>query len=128
MSERTRSPRRGMCAAVLFLESITLALSTPVMITVAEVDAGTALPLGLGLALVSLLTSGLLGRGEWAYSLGWTIQGAAVALGFVVTTMFFLGAIFALLWASADLLGRKIERERAAAFAAFDAQQRDETA
>lgn len=122
MSERDRSPRRGMCAAVLFLEAITLGLSTPVMIAVADVGAGTALPVGLGLMLVCLLASGLL-RKEWAYSLGWAIQGAAVVLGFLVTTMFFLGAIFALLWGSADLLGRKIERERAAAYAAFDAQQ-----
>jgi hypothetical protein len=38
--------------------------------------------------------------------------------------MFFLGAIFALLWGTADLLGRKIERERAAAYAAFDAERR----
>ena len=124
MSERDKSPRRGMCSAVLFLEAITLGLSTPVMISVADVDPATALPLGLGLAVVCLLTSGLL-RKEWAYSLGWTIQGAAVALGFLVTTMFFLGGIFALLWGSADLLGRKIERERAAAFAAFDRQQGD---
>ncbi|WP_323792369.1 DUF4233 domain-containing protein [Nocardioides sp.] len=121
MSERDKSPRRGMCSAVLFLEAITLGLSTPVMIAVADVPPGTALPVGLGLALLCLLTSGLL-RKEWAYNVGWSIQGAAIALGFLVTTMFFLGGIFALLWASADLLGRKIERERAAAFRAFDAQ------
>lgn len=121
MSERDKSPRRGMCSAVLFLEAITLGLSTPVMIAVADVSPGVALPVGLGLALLCLLTSGLL-RKEWAYTLGWIIQGAAIALGFLVTTMFFLGGIFALLWASADLLGRKIERERAAAFRAFDAQ------
>ena len=122
MSERGRSPRRGMCAAVLFLEGITLGLTTPVMIAVADVGVGTALPVGLGLMLVCFLVSGLL-RKEWAYGLGWAIQGAAVALGFLVTTMFFLGGVFALLWGSADLLGRKIERERAAAYAAFDAQQ-----
>ncbi len=124
MSERTKSPRRGMCSAVLFLEAITLGLSTPVMIAVADVGAATALPVGLGLALVCLLAAGLL-RKEWAYSLGWAVQGAAIALGFLVATMFFLGVIFALLWGAADLLGRKIERERAAAFAAFDAQQGD---
>ena len=48
---------------------------------------------------------------------------AAVALGFVVPAMFGLGAVFAALWAGADLLGRKIERERAAAWAAYDAEQ-----
>ena len=48
------------------------------------------------------------------------MQVAAIALGFVIPLMFVLGGIFALLWGSAYLLGRKIERERAEAFAAFD--------
>lgn len=118
--ERERSPRRGMCAAVLSLEAITLGLTTPVLITVADVETGRALAVGLGLALACLLLAGLL-RAEWAYGLGWVIQVAAIGLGFVIPMMFVLGAIFALLWASAYLLGRRIERERAAAYAAYDA-------
>lgn len=113
-----RSPRRGMCAAVLCLEAITLGLTTPVMITVAGVGTGTALAVGLGLALTCLLLAGML-RGEWAYLLGWLVQVAAVGLGLVVPLMFVLGAIFALLWGMADFLGRRIERERAAAWAAY---------
>ncbi|QCW52415.1 DUF4233 domain-containing protein [Nocardioides dongxiaopingii] len=111
-----------MCAAVLSLEAITLGLSTPVMITVADVAPGTALPIGIGLAVASLVVAGML-RKEWGYALGWAIQVAAVGLGFLVATMFFLGGLFALLWATAYFLGVKIERERAAAYAAFDAQQ-----
>ncbi|WP_028636275.1 DUF4233 domain-containing protein [Nocardioides sp. URHA0032] len=118
--ERTRSPRRGMCAAVLSLEAITLGLTTPVMISVSGVDTSTALWVGLGLCVACLVLAGLL-RAEWAYSLGWVIQGAAIGLGFVIPLMFVLGGIFALLWGSAYFLGRKIERERAAAFAAYDA-------
>jgi hypothetical protein len=117
--DRTRSPRRGMCAAVLSLEAITLGLTTPVMITIADVDAGTAVAVGLGLAVVCLLLAGML-RAEWAYALGWTVQVAAVALGFVIPLMFLLGGIFALLWGAAYFLGRRIEQERADAFAAFD--------
>jgi len=117
--ERSRSPRRGMCAAVLSLEAITLGLTTPVLITIADVDAGTAVAVGLGLALVCLLLAGML-RAEWAYTLGWGVQVAAIALGFVIPLMFVLGGIFALLWGSAYFLGRKIERERAEAFAAYD--------
>ncbi|WP_241005155.1 DUF4233 domain-containing protein [Nocardioides sp. zg-1228] len=117
-----RSPRRGMAAAVLSLEAITLGLSTPVMITIAGVPTGTALTVGLGLALVCLLLAGML-RAEWAYLAGYAVQVAAIALGFVVPVMFALGAIFAALWTAADLLGRKIERERAAAWAAYRAEQ-----
>ncbi len=114
-----RSPRRSMCATVLSLEAITLGLTTPVMITIAGVSPGTALPVGLGLALASIVVAGLL-RAEWAYALGWLIQVAAIGLGFVVPLMFGLGPIFALLWGAAYFLGRKIERERAAAYAEYE--------
>ena len=121
-SNTERSPRRGMAAAVLSLEAITLGLTTPVMITIADVPIGTALAVGLGLAAVCLLLAGML-RAEWAYVAGYVVQLAAIALGFVVPVMFGLGLVFAALWTSADLLGRKIERERAAAWAAYRAEQ-----
>lgn len=118
-ADAARSPRRGMCAAVLSLEAITIALTVPVLITLGGVPAGRAVAVGLGLAVVCLLLAGLL-RSEAAYLAGWLVQVAAIALGFLVPMMFFLGALFALLWGSAYLLGRKIERERAAAYAARD--------
>lgn len=118
---RVRSPRRGMCAAVLSLEAVTLGLTTPVMVTLGDVPLGTALAIGLGLTLACLLLAGML-RKEWAYHAGWVIQGAAIGLGFLVPMMFFLGAIFALLWGTAAFLGRRIETERAAAYAAYDEQ------
>jgi len=121
MSEsEVRSPRRGMCAAVLSLEAITLGLTTPVMITLTDVSTPTALALGLGLTLACLVLAGLL-RSEWAYGAGWVIQLAAIGMGFLVPMMFLLGAIFALLWGTATFLGSKIERERAAAYAAHEA-------
>ena len=52
--------------------------------------------------------AGLL-RFEWAYGLGWAIQVAAIALGFVIPMMFVLGAIFVVLWATAYFLGPQIE-------------------
>lgn len=116
MTETPRSPRRGMCAAVLSLEAIVLGLTTPVMISISDVATSTALSVGLGLMVACLLVAGLL-RGEWAYLLGWVIQVAAIGLGVLVPIMFVLGPIFALLWGTAYFLGRKIERERAEAFA-----------
>ena len=115
-----RSPRRGMCAAVLALEAVVLGLTTPVMIMISGVPTSTALLVGLGLAVACLAVAGML-RAPWAYLLGWVLQVAAVGLGFVVPIMFLLGAIFALLWGMADFLGRKIERERAAAWAEYRA-------
>ena len=120
MSERDRSPRRGMCAAILSLESITLGLTSPVLVSIADVSVGVALGVGLGLALVCVLLAGLLRR-PWAYWGGALVQVAAIALGVLIPLMFVLGIIFAVLWGMADLLGRRIEQDRAAAFAAYDA-------
>lgn len=107
-----RSPRRMMCASVLFFECIVLGLVTPVLISVEDMDTSTALVVGLGLAGAALLIAGML-RAEWAYWLGFVLQVAALALGFVVPAMFVLGGIFGALYATAYLLGRKIEAQYA---------------
>ncbi|HET6628018.1 MAG TPA: DUF4233 domain-containing protein [Nocardioidaceae bacterium] len=107
-----RSARRSMCAAMLILQAVVLGLTTPVMISVAEVGLGTALWVGLGLTLACVVTAGLLRR-SWAYLLGWAIQVASLALGVVIPMMFFLGVIFAALWAGAYFLGGRIDAEKA---------------
>ena len=102
-----------MCAAILSLEAVVLGLTTPVMVNLAHVPWRTACAVGLGLCLACLVLAGLL-RSEVAYAVGWVVQVAAIGLGFVVPMMFFLGAVFALLWGTAYFLGRRIERDRAA--------------
>jgi len=103
--------QRRLCAAILLLEAIAFGLSAPVLTSVEDVGT-TGLWIGLGLSVACLLVAGLL-RFAWAYWLGWAVQVAAVAVGFVAPTMFFVGAIFLALWATAYVLGRKIEVERA---------------
>lgn len=107
-----RSARRSLCAAMLALQAVVLALTTPVMLSVTDVGAATALPVGLGLAVGCVVTAGLL-RHSWAYAVGWGIQVAAIALGLVVSMMFLLGTVFAALWAGGYLLGGRIDAERA---------------
>ncbi|MER6972420.1 DUF4233 domain-containing protein [Nocardioides sp. NPDC000445] len=118
-SEREKSPRRGMCAAIVSMEGLAVALAAPVMISIGGVSAGLALPLGLGFFVACIVVAGLLRR-PWAYWLGWALQVVAIGMGFLISIMFVVGVIFAVLWGMADILGRKIERERAAAFEAFD--------
>lgn len=107
-----RSTQRSLCAAMLVLQAVVLGLTTPVMISVADVGTGTAVSVGLGLGVACVVTAGLL-RHSWAYALGWAIQLAGLALGLVVTMMFLLGALFAALWAAAYLLGERIDAEKA---------------
>ena len=102
--------QRRLCAAILFLEAIMLGLTTPVLISVSQVEPAVALWIGLGLCVACIVIAGLL-RFKLAYLVGWAIQFAALAMGFKVGVMFVLGAIFLALWATAYFLGAKIERE-----------------
>lgn len=103
---------RGMCAAMLTLEAIILGLSVPVMISVENVDKVWALVVGLGLAVLCLLVAGSLRRPQ-AYLVGHAIQVGAIAMGFLVPIMFFVGLMFAALWFGAFFLGRRIEADKA---------------
>ena len=104
--------QRRLCAAILLLEAIAFGLCTPVLASVARCQhRDRALDRARPRRVVP--GGGGLLRFPWGYWLGWAIQVAAIAVGFVVTTMFFIGAIFLALWATAYVLGRKIEVERA---------------
>ncbi len=107
-----RSPRRMMCASVLGFECVALGLMTPVLITVEDVSTGVAVATGVGLAVSALVVAGLL-RFEWAYYLGFAIQVAALATGFLLPAMIVLGLVFGALWTTAYVLGRKIEAQQA---------------
>lgn len=102
---------RGMCSTMLLLQAIIVALSTPVMIAVEDIAKPTAMWVGFGLAVVCLITIGLL-RWPFGYVIGFILQAATVATGFLVPTMFIIGAMFAALWFGAWQLGRKIEAHK----------------
>jgi uncharacterized membrane protein YciS (DUF1049 family) len=106
------SAQRSMGAAMLTLEAIVLFLAGLVLIGAEDVGVGTAVLVGLGFAAACVLAAGMLRRPAGFY-LGWAIQVAAIAFGFVVPVMFALGAVFGALWAGAYFLCAKIDRERA---------------
>jgi hypothetical protein len=108
----TRSVRRSMCAGMLVLQAVVLFLTGVVTIGMTDIGAAASLGMGLGLAVLCVLAAGMLGR-PFGYALGWLVQVVSIALGFVVPAMFFLGVVFAGLWAASYFLGIKIDRERA---------------
>lgn len=107
-----RSIRRSLCAAMLVLQAVVLFLAGVVTIGLTDLGAATSLLGGLGLAVLCVAVAGLLGR-PLGYAAGWFVQVLSIGLGFVVTAMFFLGVVFAALWATSYFLGAKIDRERA---------------
>ncbi|TDO47335.1 uncharacterized protein DUF4233 [Kribbella sp. VKM Ac-2527] len=104
---------RSLASIVLGFESIVIALSTIVMISIADVDPAVALSVCLGLAALAIVATGLL-RNQVGYVLGWIVQAGAIGLGFVVPVMFVLGLAFGAFWVMAIVLGRRIEEAKRA--------------
>jgi hypothetical protein len=95
--------------SVLVFEAIVVALFIPVAFFTGTVtDGATAAWLGGALAVVCLLGAGMVTR-RGGIAVGWAIQVAVVACGFVVPLMFGLGGIFAALWWAAVHFGRKAD-------------------
>lgn len=105
--------QRRLCSAILVLEAIVLGLSTLVLVNVTSMNESLGLGVGLGLCVVCLLASGLL-RFRWAYTIGWLIQIAAIAMAIETLTLGFLGLIFMILWVTAVRLGARIDTDQAA--------------
>jgi Protein of unknown function (DUF4233) len=104
---------RAMCASVLALESVILLLTAPTLVAVTDVEVAWALTAGLGLGLLAIVAAASL-RAPFGYWLGHVVQVGAVAMGFLLPVMFFLGAVFAALWVLALVLGRRVEDAKAA--------------
>jgi hypothetical protein len=66
---------------------------------------------GIAMAM-SVLLCGVITR-PGGVQLGWVFQIALVVSGFIVPSMFFLGAIFAALWWASVHYGRKIDEAKA---------------
>ena len=107
-----RSTQRSLCAAMLTLQAIVLFLTGVVMIGVTSLGPAASLSIGFGLALVCLVAAGLLRR-RVGYWLGWLVQLISLGLSVVTLIMLFLGVVFGALWATAYVLGARIDREKA---------------
>ena len=78
-----------------------------------DLPSSRGLTFGAVIAVLALFSAGTLQR-KFGWMLGWLVQILMIAYGFVVFTMFILGAIFLGLWVTAIVVGRKGEAARAA--------------
>lgn len=104
---------RVLGSAVLAMEFLVMGFA---LLLAMENHGALALSLGGALAVLILLTAGLMKKMTGWY-LGSIWQICLIAYGVVVPAMYFLGALFALLWVSAFVIGRKGEAIRAALLA-----------
>jgi hypothetical protein len=98
---------RGPAAALLAFESIVALLAGLLAATGSDASNLLAWTMGAGLAVVCIAGAATMRRGP-----GWVIgsiaQVLALASGFVVPAMFFLGAVFGGLWILAYVLDRRL--------------------
>ncbi|HSI91994.1 MAG TPA: DUF4233 domain-containing protein [Jiangellaceae bacterium] len=103
-----------VAAALLSLEAVVIVLAIPVAVAVTDVVPAVAVPAGLAVGLACVVAAALVRRSKAGYILGSVLQVLAVASGFVVPAMFFLGGLFAVLWFVLLRIGPEVDRARAA--------------
>ncbi|MEU0462307.1 DUF4233 domain-containing protein, partial [Micrococcus luteus] len=113
---------RTLCASTLIGELFVIGFAGLVAMKDPDLSTGTVWAVSGIAMLLCVLLCGVITR-PGGVALGWALQIALIASGFVVPTMFFLGAVFAALWWASVLYGRKIV-EAKARFALRRAPQR----
>ncbi|MEU8349917.1 DUF4233 domain-containing protein [Streptomyces sp. NPDC048845] len=109
---------RTLCASTLIGEFFVIGFAALVAVRMYDMPDGTVWTVsGVAMALCVLLCGALSRPG--AVPVGWVLQAALIASGFLVPVMFFLGACFAALWWASVHFGGRID-EAKARFAAGD--------
>ncbi|KAA0932239.1 MULTISPECIES: DUF4233 domain-containing protein [Streptomyces] len=103
---------RTLCASTLIGEFFVIGFAGLVAMKDPDLSMATVWTV-CGVAMVlCLLLCGMITR-PGGVQLGWALQIALIASGFVVPVMFFLGAVFAALWWASVHYGRKVEEAKA---------------
>lgn len=112
---------RTLCASTLIGEFFVIGFAGLVAMKSDDLTSATVWTVcGIGM-LLSVLLCGMITR-PGGIQLGWALQIALVASGFVVPMMFILGLVFGGLWWASVHYGRKID-EAKARWAAQEAAQ-----
>ncbi|HXW44714.1 MAG TPA: DUF4233 domain-containing protein [Streptosporangiaceae bacterium] len=102
---------KRLCATVLVMEAIVIALAIPVATHIDHLTPRDALLTG-GVAAVAAVVAAAIARWQLALTLvvGSLVQVFAIVSGKTVPVMYFLGGIFAALWVIGIWLGYRVER------------------
>ncbi|HSZ48872.1 MAG TPA: DUF4233 domain-containing protein [Streptosporangiaceae bacterium] len=102
---------KRLCATVLIFEAIVIVLAMPVAVHIDHLSARSALLTGGVAAGLAVVLAGLARLQLQATLVGGSLlQVYLIASGTIVPAMYFLGALFAVLWAIGIWLGWRVER------------------
>ena len=103
---------RTLCSSTLIGEFFVIGFAGLVAMKDPDLSTSTVWTVS-GIAMfLCLLLCGMVTR-PGGVALGWALQIALIASGFVIPTMFFLGAVFAALWWASVHYGRKVDEAKA---------------
>ncbi|WP_297739566.1 DUF4233 domain-containing protein [uncultured Tessaracoccus sp.] len=107
------NPMNASMRALLVFELIVAWLSFPGMLQVAGADVSVALAACTAETLLLVAAAGGIKK-PWGYPVGWAGQAGLLLLGLLTWWMYVMGAIFALLWITSYVLGKRIEAKKEA--------------
>ena len=110
---RNKSIKRMLASILLAFESFIVFFATLAGFGLKVADGPVVWGVGLTLAFLMIATPAVLGK-KGSYGLGWGLQAALVAIGFWLTPMFYIGGLFACMWAWAMIAGSTIDKAKAA--------------
>ena len=108
---RQRSLVESLGAIVLIFESVVMFLGALAIFGLKALPPAQALGGGAVLVLALFVCAGIV-RWRAGVVLGSVLQVAVMATGFFVPAMWFVGGIFAILWAYAIYTGVKLDRQK----------------
>lgn len=107
------NPMNKALVSLLIFEVIVFWLAFPGMLLVSSRPLAVSLVVTGAASLLALVASLTLKR-PYGYPLGWLTQLVGIALGFLTSMMFIVGIVFAVIWVTSFVLGRRIEAAQAA--------------
>lgn len=110
---KSKSIRRLLASILLAFESFIAFFATLAGFGLKVADGRAVWAVGLTLTFLLIATPAILGR-KGSYVFGWILQAALVSIGFWLTPMFYIGGVFACMWAWAMIAGSTIDRAKAA--------------
>jgi hypothetical protein len=103
-----------MLASILMaFESFIVFFATLAGFGLKVADGPVVWAVGLTLSFLLIMTPAVLGR-KGSYAFGWVLQAAIVAIGFWLVPMFYIGGVFACMYAWAMIAGGTIDKAKLA--------------
>ena len=102
------NPMIRVLQVFLLLDVVVFALVIPGMIQVSDRSVLVSVLSGGVAIVVALAAAGTINRGRIGFTLGWLTQLVGLALGLLTPFQFITGGVFALLWATTFVLGKRL--------------------